>query len=867
MARRRGRATASSAAGVHQQLSIGDRGIGVQVVGDGNTVTIFAGVAELVLDQRHKLKAPARNQRDLLLTDLRSSELVGRATDLAALEAWLNSPRAISVRCLTGRAGAGKTRLGIELCERAEDAGWVTGFARHDELQRFFEARNLTAWRWSKPVLVVVDYAGAAGRILREWLSVLARRPERAEEARLRILLLERFAQEGAGWWDLVFGGSGLSGRGPDHLLDPSMSVALEPLNAVADRWTLLAQIMHEAAALSGLSPVPQPPPLGVDPEFDRRLAEDGLDHEPLFLMMAGIVSVSSNAPPALALSRIDLAAEIAGGEERRLERFAIQRGLDPRLITHLTACVTLQGGCTREAAEALVGEERAAMDFPSTTPAEQIANLLYTALPEPVGGGIDAVRPDLIGEAFLLRELGREGRPISRQAAIVERAFKRVPGIVVQAVLRTAQDYCEGAPDHASLLWLDHLTNQIDDVGTLIAVVEALPRQTVGLRERAAVLQAVVVAALQQVASDDPNSVRGLALGLNNLAFRLEDLDHHQNALAAAQQAVDLLRPLARKDPRKFRADLGVAVGTLSSCMSALGDRGGALKAAREAVYICRGLARRNPDAFRADLAESLNNFANRLGDMSDLRGAIVAHQEAITHHRILVSKQPREEFCQRLAASLNNLANELDSLGDTEGAIAAARESVELYRILAARQPDTYRPELAISLNTLALHWGDLEPAAALKPAQEAVDIRRELASRRPKLFRPNLAASLNNLSNLQRAVGNYGKALEAAEEAVRLRRALVAERPQTFASNLAIALMSLAACHDSLKSPEAAVAVNAEAIGALTEPFIELPQVFRNQMKTMVSAYMTRCAQLRQIPDFKLLAPALTVQAAER
>jgi hypothetical protein len=64
-------------------------------------------------------------------------------------------------------AGAGRPRLGIELCERAEAAGRNAGFATQAELRRFHDARSPHAWHWGKPTLIVVDnYAASATRIL-----------------------------------------------------------------------------------------------------------------------------------------------------------------------------------------------------------------------------------------------------------------------------------------------------------------------------------------------------------------------------------------------------------------------------------------------------------------------------------------------------------------------------------------------------------------------------------------------------------------------------------------------------------------------------------------------------------------------------
>jgi hypothetical protein len=157
-----------------QNQTVGDGSVAIQVAGDNVIVSI--GAASLTLAQRHRLKAVPTSERELLLTELRGTDLVGRDADLASLHAWLDEPRPLpAVRCLTGRAGAGKTRLAIELCERAAAADWTAGFTTQAELQRFHDARSLDDWRWGKPTLIVVDYAAASARILRAWLEALAR--------------------------------------------------------------------------------------------------------------------------------------------------------------------------------------------------------------------------------------------------------------------------------------------------------------------------------------------------------------------------------------------------------------------------------------------------------------------------------------------------------------------------------------------------------------------------------------------------------------------------------------------------------------------------------------------------------------------
>ena len=70
-------------------------------------------------------------------------------------------------------------------------------------------------------------------------------------------------------------------------------------------------------------------------------------------------------------------------------------------------------------------------------------------------------------------------------------------------------------------------------------------------------------------------------------------------------------------------------------------------------------------------------------------------------------------DAFRPDLAGSLNNLAVRLAALGRREDALAAIQEAVAIYRELAAARPDAFRPDLATSLNNLSLPAGRPGPA----------------------------------------------------------------------------------------------------------------------------------------------------------
>ena len=78
--------------------TVAERGIGVQVSGDSNTVIVYAGQAELSLLRKHSRKSKPKTELQLLRVDLRATTLVGRSAELLALDAWLKSDRPVSVR-------------------------------------------------------------------------------------------------------------------------------------------------------------------------------------------------------------------------------------------------------------------------------------------------------------------------------------------------------------------------------------------------------------------------------------------------------------------------------------------------------------------------------------------------------------------------------------------------------------------------------------------------------------------------------------------------------------------------------------------------------------------------------------------------
>ena len=72
------------------------------------------------------------------------------------------------------------------------------------------------------------------------------------------------------------------------------------------------------------------------------------------------------------------------------------------------------------------------------------------------------------------------------------------------------------------------------------------------------------------------------------------------------------------------------MSLNTLVNRLSEVGQREDALAAAQEAVDLRRSLATAHPDIFTPNLALSLDNLANRLSDLGQRENALTAAQEA---------------------------------------------------------------------------------------------------------------------------------------------------------------------------------------------------------------------------------------------
>ncbi len=775
----------------------GSHNLIVQFIGDGNKITVGEPHLCLTRYETRRLAADAgQGEEDTLLLSAygASIPMLGREETLKSLWSWMEDGRPISVKALIGSAGRGKTRLALELADAAAGKGWRAGFVTAHELARFQGQQNLAAWGWNAPTLVIVDYAARDVDRIRDWLAELSdhRNLTDAEAARgkpFRLLLLERQAGPTGGWWADLFGRADGEGRAVRRLLDGEGPVELPEIATPERRREILAATLARAG--SDLVP----PQAGLNPDFDRKLAELTWGGEPLFLMMAALTAARANFEHVLALARDDLAFEIAERELTRIEGIAGARGLPAPFARHMAAAATLCQVLGRASAHAVIDGEKRALGREGAGDAATVFETLRRALPDPAAEAVSPILPDVVGEAAMLRvwdgHRGRDGAAAALRLVAVSRAA------VVAGVVRTCQDFAIHGHE-APLLWLDALGDQATpELPTLLELLDAIPLETLSMRETDLRLNEVAnTALLARVATDDSEINRSmLAISYNNLSVRLGSLGRREEALAAVAEAVAIRRDLATARPDAFRPDLAMSLNNLSARLSSLGRREEALAAVAEAVALYRDLATARPDAFRPDLAGALNNLSGDLSSLSRREEALAAVEEAVAIRRDLAAARP-DAFRPDLAMSLNNMSNRLSSLGRREEALAAVEEAVAIRRDLAAARPDAFRPDLAAALNNLSVHLTGLaRPEEAQSATLESVVIYRELAAEYPDAFRPDLAMSLLNLAIDMIEARNMEEALTHAEEAGAIYRDMAERHPDAFGEDLARAESLLA------------------------------------------------------------------------
>src|ERR1035441_1146182 len=338
--------------------------------------------------------------------------------------------------------------------------------------------------------------------------------------------------------------------------------------------------MLAAAGKLTGRKP-PALPASGANPRFDRQLAEAAWE-DPLYLMMAALLSLESDLVEVLDLPRTELAIQLVDHEVKRFTE-GVTSPSAQRLLEHTAAFAALGAGLTHAQALDVLAKGMALLGLACQDGPGALVGHLHNLLPGP-DQGIAPVVPDILAEALLLRALGQ--CTTTTQEAFLLHAVKLLGPRVVPFLIRTAQDF---ASDHLPLPldWLQVLirAGQADDPALLALIEDAMPQQTLVLREKAVEVNQLLLERLKRLPGNSEQTRSDLARLSNNLSVRLSDLGRREEALAQAEEAVRIRRQLAQAWPDAFLPNLATSLNNLANRLSALGRREEALAQAEEAL------------------------------------------------------------------------------------------------------------------------------------------------------------------------------------------------------------------------------------------------------------------------------------------
>ncbi|MFC9329606.1 tetratricopeptide repeat protein [Kitasatospora sp. NPDC057015] len=790
----------------------------------------------------------------------------GRTDLIDTLTAWCRQP-GFGAHLLHGPGGQGKTRFADHLAGLLAAEKYAVLWLRANASDKDLEVLAGAA----KPLLVVVDYAETRTEQLLAVLEAAARHPGTTA---FKVLLLARTAGD---WWTALQAATPTA----EDLLDGSEDILLGPLEP--DAGTSRAEAYHEAldGYASHLSQLPtwqNHDWTAITGRLQTRELKAGALAGALTLHMtalADLLDAATQNPPDSGPGT-PAPAGAHGVEDRLLKHekrywttTAAARELTPTLttatLTDALAAAFLLGAENRAQADALLRLVPGLAD--QNHDRRTAVRAWITALYPPTTSGQvwDSLQPDRLTERFIGRHLTQypelphhlvTNETSESQAAQCLTVYTRAAGHTVfngtlhphlTALITThpatlapaAIDTATRTEQPEPLLdGLQQLTQTLA-LAALEALAHQLPHASHALAPFAANLTERLVVLYRHQTQAGPDAYRPhLATSLNNLANRLGNLGRLEEALDAAQEAVNAYRELDQTRPDTYRPHLATSLGNLANQLGNLGRFEEALDAGQEAADIRRELAQTRPDTNRPDLATSLNNLAIQLGNLGRLEEALTAAQDAVALYEGLALLRP-DAYRPDLAMSLNNLAIQLGNLGRLEEALNAAQEAADIRRELARTRPDTYHPDLATSLNNLANQLGDLgRPEEALTAGQEAVALYERLAHTRPDTYRPHLAASLNNLANQLGHLGRPEEALPAAQEAADIRRELARTRPDTYHPDLAMSLNNLAIQLGDLGRLEEALPAAQEAVALYEGLALLRPAVHEADLKTALT-----------------------------
>ncbi len=207
--------------------------------------------------------------------------------------------------------------------------------------------------------------------------------------------------------------------------------------------------------------------------------------------------------------------------------------------------------------------------------------------------------------------------------------------------------------------------------------------------------------------------------------------------------------------------------------------------------------------------------NAAHYFAEQNQHNMAIRLYERALDIYRRLAKSNP-QAYEPNVAVTLNNLAILYKNTQQFTESEAMYKEALETYRRLAKSNPQAYEPYVAGTMSNLANLYSDTQRLTESEAMyKEALEIYRRLANSNPQAYEPYVALTLNNLASLYRKTQQSTESETMYKEALEIRRRLAKSNPLAYEPDMALTLNNLAILYMDTKQFTESEAMYKEAL----------------------------------------------------
>ncbi|MBR4146747.1 MAG: tetratricopeptide repeat protein [Bacteroidales bacterium] len=228
--------------------------------------------------------------------------------------------------------------------------------------------------------------------------------------------------------------------------------------------------------------------------------------------------------------------------------------------------------------------------------------------------------------------------------------------------------------------------------------------------------------------------------------------------------------------------------------------------------------------------------------------------YSRALIIYRGMAKDNPHA-YEPELASTLNNLAILYKNTQHLTESETLYLEALESYRRLVKDKPKykplypsrdkskdkskDYEPDVARTLNNLALLYSNTQRFSESETMYlEALEIRRRLAEKDPDTYEPGSAMTMNNLALLYSNTQRLTESEILQLEALEILRRLAKDNPKTYEPDLAMTLNNLAVLYSNTQRPNESTKLYLEVLEIFRRLAKENPQTYEPALATTLN-----------------------------